>query len=69
MLVGGRFGSIQAGSVKRTHKWVCHVVPDEPFDSSQVDERGYSVMLTQPEPEAAQSGVAQMRQPVPVFVG
>ena len=34
--MGGRFGSIQARSVKRTHKWVCHVVPDEPFDSSQV---------------------------------
>ena len=30
VLVGGRFGSIQASSVKRTHKWVCHVVPVYP---------------------------------------
>ena len=46
MLVGGRFGSIQARPVKRTHKWVCHVVPrvperitrpDERLDSSQVE--------------------------------
>ena len=28
--MGGRFGSIQARSVKRTHKWVCHVVPAYP---------------------------------------
>ena len=28
--MGGRFGSIQARSVKRTHKWVCHVVPGYP---------------------------------------
>ena len=25
-----RFGSIQARSVERTHKWVCHVVPGYP---------------------------------------
>ena len=34
--MGGRFGSIQARLVKRAHKWVCHVVSDELFDSSQV---------------------------------
>ena len=28
--MGGRCGSIQARSVKRTHKWVCHVVPAYP---------------------------------------
>ena len=28
--MGGRFGSIQARSVKRTHKWVCHVAPAYP---------------------------------------
>ena len=28
--MGGRFGSIQARSVKRTHKWVCHVVAAYP---------------------------------------
>ena len=28
--MGGRFGSIQAGSVKRTQNGVCHVVPEFP---------------------------------------
>ena len=31
---GGRFGSIQARSVKRTRKWVCHVVPAYPHVSA-----------------------------------
>ena len=40
--MGGRVGSIQARPVKRTHKWVCYVVPDEPFDSSQVGRVRYA---------------------------
>ena len=35
--MGGRFGSSQAKSLKRTHKWMCHVVTDERFDPSQVN--------------------------------
>ena len=34
--MGGRFGSIQARSVRGTHKLLCYIVPYERFDSSLV---------------------------------
>ena len=51
--MGGRFGSIQARSVKRTHKWVRHAVPYEWFDSSQVAQALLACRLNVPAGKAA----------------